>query len=420
MAANWVTISSAGSSGYTPPPDAPNITSVSASVYYGMQWNGSAFGLQGTITLPTGDANYSHLKEIVISAILPDGTNPAVQTLYSSAFSGGTITFKGPCNLPMLGATQSVTITFRVKNDAGIATASPVTATVTVAASAVTAGFSASDSGTRTVDGSRVMYGVVNFNPQLNGGIYPQNVTSWLPSVKDPSKYSPVGWAPMSGSGQVISVSRPVPASATTWHVYSAAGAIGYDANHDYSTAELAALGAVASAGFTMGGLAAPAASVVTGLSIGTILHQKDKTSGWQYAELTGVSWTEPTDASTPAGHDSPWLIKFYARNTDSGGTPAPVTSTDTAGAWKEWTEKQVIPPGGASRTTDPGPWPLGDAMAIAYRTDAYHYIQVQCVAVNRASTSPADWNGSNTASSVAQGSVMQLDFGSLPAGGFR
>jgi hypothetical protein len=403
---NWVTFSTAGSSGYTPPPNAPNITSASCSAYYGMQWNGSAFGLQSVsgINLPTSDPNYSHLKEIDISATMPDGHTETLPTLYAP-FIGSTASFKGPCDNWQIGASQSLTLTFVCKNDAGIATGSPTTCTVTVAASVVVAGFSASDSGTRTVDSNRSVSAVINWTPMLGGGIYPQNVTSWLPSAKDITKYTCVGWTVMAGSSQVITTSRLVPAAAATWHVYCAAGAVPYDGSLEYSASDLAALGAVASAGFSMAGIPAPAGGTVTSITAGSITSMVDKTSGWQWAELMSLSWVDPTDPS--------WLVKFYVRETDSAGNPA----SDAKGSWREWFESQIASPGGTTRYADTDVY--GGVLEIAYRaaSDTHHYLQIQCVTVNRLSTNPGDWAGSNTASSTAQGSVIQLNFGTLPAG---
>ena len=86
---NWVTISQAGSSGYTPPPDAPNLTSVTASAYYGLVGNGSAYGLQGTIDLPTGATNYTHLKEIDVSATFADGSHAPIDNTENPPHSPG-------------------------------------------------------------------------------------------------------------------------------------------------------------------------------------------------------------------------------------------------------------------------------------------------------------------------------------------
>jgi hypothetical protein len=142
---------------------------------------------------------------------------------------------------------------------------------------------------------------------------------------------------------------------------------------------------------------------------MGTIAARIDITNGWQWPEFSGVSWTDPTDVNT-------WLVKFYVREVDAAHSPA----GDGSGQWREWIQKQVLgTAGGSARVSDPGPWPKGDALPITYRdtADTHHYLEVQCVAVNRLSTSPADWNGADTASSVAQGARGFLDFGVKPSG---
>jgi hypothetical protein len=412
---NWVTISKAGASGYTPPPDAPNITSVAASAYYGMWFNASAYGLQGTITLPTLDVNYGHLKEIDISVLLPDGsTQPVGGALYSSSFAGTTITFKSPCELLLTSASQSVMLTFSCKNDAGIKAAGSVTSTVTIAASAVTGFTSASDSGTRSADLNRSVSTIINWVPILGGGIVPQNVTSWLPSPKDPTKYQGIGWTKMTTVGQTFSTARLVPSAASTWYVYCAAGYFIGDPSHDYTVAELVALGAVASAGFAVAGMALPLATAITTASVGAAVAITDP-DGHQYVRIPGVTWTDPTDVNAA-------FTRITVQCVDSAGNPAPGKA---AGAGDQGGDEVVfagpndplgdVVSAGKVRATDPLEFDYNPAGSV------YTYMQYRQYSQNRNATSTADW--SDSTKSVLQttawtgAAYKRVNFGSLPPG---
>ena len=289
---NWVTISTAGASGYTPPPAAPNITSASCSAYYGLFGNLSAYGLQGTITLPTGDAAYSHLKEIGIAATFPDGSGAPVGTLYA-AFSGGTVTFKGPCSLPQADSPLGVTLTFTCKNDAGIATASPVTATVTVQAAAVSA-VAAVDASTlatgnseyhaRFQDSATALHTVINVHVSMAAAQYPQTATLWI-NKQDGNGPLWQGWWKITGAGQLVQIGLsgsntavypPGGAADGSWLVIGAAGAIPAEAGVPGS--------AVTSSPFTVPTIPVPAANAATAAWIDQINYGNNgqvNTWGW-------------------------------------------------------------------------------------------------------------------------------------------
>jgi hypothetical protein len=280
-----------------------------------------------------------------------------------------------------------------------------VTATVTVQASAVTAASAADYPTNRVADPiTRLLSTQINAGVTLTGNQVPQAVTFWFPLATNAGQYQGVGSYVMTGIGQSFPFMRLVPATTTNWYFYAMTGVINGDPNRLYSDGDLAAMGAFKSSVFGVGGLAAPSSSAVTGISATTIFANSDN-AGNQWAELDHVAWTDPTDPNV-------WLVKFYVRETDSSGSPA----SDANGSWREWIEYQVL---GGARTSAPGPWPKGDALAITYRasTDTHHYLQIQCVAVNRLSTNPGDWAGTDTASSVAQGSVIQQNFGLPPTG---
>lgn len=312
---DWKIVSSAGSVTATAPPNAPNITSVSASPYYGMQWNGSAFGAQGTINLPTGSGDYSHLKEIDISATLPDGSVVPVGTLYAS-FSGSTVTFKGPCNLPQTGSIQSVTLTFTCKNDDGVATPSPVTTTITVQASSVTGFSSAGETGTRHIIASnndRLPYLTVGFVPVLNGNQVPQAVSYGI-SDDNGATWTPIGSKTVTSVGQQITCDRPVPGAVGTWKVYALTGAIPYD-----PTVKMTSLpaGAVASSGFSIAALAAPAPNNGITFNIGSFNYRQAGPEKTTIGVINPGNYTDPT-----SGTNTDFFLRVTIEDIDASGNP--------------------------------------------------------------------------------------------------
>jgi hypothetical protein len=363
-----------------------------------MSGNAAAFGFSWSIDLPTGDAEYAHLLKIHV-VWTRSGVKRTLETHYAASF--GSTPKTGSTGGPIGeqdGSSHDDTIEFYCENDDGAITASPLSKSVTVRAAAVTS-CSGAEAGTPEADPlTRLVYTFVDGVPVLNGGQVPQNVTEWL-SKDSGANWTWIGWSVMTSVGQSFRLRAPKPGASATWKVAFATGAIGGDPAKLIAAAALPAA-AVVSSGFPVGGLAAPGGGVVTSISAGTITGKLDLTTGWQWAELDGVNWTDPADVNS-------WLVKFYVRETDSGGTPA----GDANGAWREWFEREVR---GGARTT------IGDdPLQITYRaaSDTHHYLEIQCVAVNRLSTNPGDWAGSNTASSVAQGSVIRLNFGVLPAG---
>ena len=305
-------------------PNAPNITSVSASAYYGLVNNGSTYGLQGTITLPTGSSAYAHLREIDISATLPDGSVQPVGTLYA-AFSGSTVTFKGPPTLPQTGAAQTVTLTFVCKNDNGIATPSPVTASVTVQASAVTGFTSAAETGVRYVDptnaATRLLSMTVGFVPIMNGAQVPQNVT-YLISKDNAATFTWVGWQPMKSVGQQITFPELAPGAGQTWAVAAVAGAQ-LNGSVPITAANLTTLypGAVVSNPFTVIGLSLPAATLVSTLTVasgagGSFPYNVVRPDGSQYYSIPSISYTDViTDPNA-------FFFRVTAQDLDSSHNP--------------------------------------------------------------------------------------------------
>lgn len=406
---DWKIVASAGTVVAASVPDAPNVldtggTPTTATVTYGMIGNASAFGFSWSISLPEAHADYAHLKKIHVVWVR-SGHLVELATLYrpwaSSPVTGDTGAD------PRWFQDESVysdSVKFLCENDNGTITASPVTKSVTVRASTVTGYTSVAEvtAAGRSADVNRSVYCTVGCVPTLNGAQYPQNVVYAVSS--DGTNFNVIGWDKVANDTQMLTCVRPVPATQETgWKFAAKTGSWDYNAKRTYTKTELEAAGFYVSGPFTVNGLDTPGTNEVSNIALSTIYNRTDPENGRQWPELDHVTWTDPT------GHKT-WLVKFYVRETDVNGSPA----NDASGQWHQWIEKQVL---GGARTSDPGPWPQGDALAITYRAagDTHHYLEVQCVCVNRNSTKPTDWNGSNTAVCVAQGAAIRVDFGTLP-----
>ncbi len=398
-------------------PNAPNITSAACSAYYGLSGDFSAYGLQGTITIPTGDAAYSHLKEIDIAATFPDGSGAPVGTLYA-AFSGGTVTFKGPATLPQTGTSQTVTLTFTCKNDAGVATPSPVTVSVTVQASAVTGFTSAVEVGTRYIDpadaATRLVRMTVGFVPILNGGQVPQNVT-YLLSKDSGATFTWINWQPMKTVGQTISFWSMAPGSTETWVVAAFAGAQP-SVSVPITAANLTTLypGAVVSSGFTVIGLSLPSATLISTLAIasgagGSFPYNAVRPDGSQYYSIPSISYTDVlTDPNA-------FFFRVTVQDLDASHNPI--------GPEQAFFGNQV----GSVGATQTSPALQGDYGTNGYaytRTGNLAYVRLKLYACNRIDMTVASFSNSLCAarqSGVGSGAgyvdVLVATSGAIPPG---
>lgn len=228
---NWSRVDVAGAT-IASPPDAPNVTGVTAQVTYGLIGNLSCFGYTGSITLPTADPNYSHLKKI---HVLEQWTGSAWSS--STGYSQGAVVLEGgiyyvaliqntnitpgtntavwvPCPLrevatlygpwgsspiqfsvdPTPSDAQpsvalSTTLSFACENDDGVVTPTPYTLSLTVQAASVasvTAGdasaLSSSDPkyAPRYADNTGSQFFKVWFAPVITGGEVPMVVAMFV------------------------------------------------------------------------------------------------------------------------------------------------------------------------------------------------------------------------------------------------
>src|SRR4051794_37647300 len=104
MGKTWIQLNSAGAAGPPGAPGAsgvgtpaPNITSATCAVSFQAWANVQQIVFSGTITLPTGDPQYAHLKAIEVYAIDPSGNAQLVSRFDS--WSGSTISYSGVAGL---------------------------------------------------------------------------------------------------------------------------------------------------------------------------------------------------------------------------------------------------------------------------------------------------------------------------------
>ncbi len=133
-----------------PAPAAPNILSDAttvASVYwepFGHDWKR---GFQGTLHLPTTDANYAHLKQIDVVLVDLTGKTIPGPTLYAP-FTGSTVNFQTDTFPVVFPLAETWTLSFVCLNDDGVATPAPITRSVVVGSPTIT-GVNPSESGPR-------------------------------------------------------------------------------------------------------------------------------------------------------------------------------------------------------------------------------------------------------------------------------
>lgn len=377
----WIPIGGAGvagAAGATGPSGsagtpAPEVVSSTVAVIYGLRGNDSVCGFSGTMTLPTAHVDYAHLTWIQIDALISGSVLPVP----IATVPGHTAAWTSPPNdLPLLMkvGTQSWTLRFTAINEAGAPSPAPyVSGAVTVAASLVTGFTSAADSAVRTVDNSiaRQVLTRIDFVPILSGGVVPQNVTYWLPSAKDITKFVWVGWKVMPSVGATISVNRLVPAVAATWVMYCAAGPIGGDPSVELSAAQVIALGGVASSGFAVATVATPAANVVTAASVGAAVNKLDA-DGTQYAEIPGGVYIDP-----PVATDTNFFVRITMEQFNAANV--------SIAAEKEHGGTMIV---GGTHTLEAFPTVYGGGLA---------YVRYRLYVANRNSQTTGDFTNTTT-----------------------
>ena len=383
---------------------APNVTSATASVDYFLDSNVSSFGFNGTITLPVSDPDYSHLKLIRVLAFGP-GTNPAGVELASFAapFTGSSITWSGG-TFPMPGADQSGwSVEFKCYDESDILTTGPFTvSSLTVRGSYVTA-LSAGESARTVQADNRLIHSTITFTPTLNQSIVPQNVTYWLSSYDDATKWTWIGWTKYDTVGASISVDRLTPGTTKTWKVAVAPGAIGGVGGAAIATAALPS-NAFISSGFTVSGYGLPSSSGVTSASIPAGPYNTTRPDdGSQYVSIPGVTYTDPTS------DNNAFFVRVTVQCVDSSGNPAPANQ---GGTEVPFAGTQVT---GGTHTTG--------ALDLDYNPtgSAYTYMRYRIYSINR--LDQTEYSFSNSSAATLQNcwtggaNHFDVNFGSIPAG---
>jgi len=345
MPRQWIQFGGAGASGAvggggsSSTPDAPNVLSSSTvTVRYGLYGNASAYGFSGRIDLPTLVATYPHLAQIHIVATLPDGSQDQICATITGPFGAATsINYEGPIQYLQDGASHTISVKIVVENEAGKLTDPPITKTVTIQAAGVTGITSPREvSGSLTVDPiTRLVSTTIGFTPVLASNQVPQVVTYYL-SEDNGTSFVPIGWEVETSVGQEIQFKRLKPATAQTWKIAAAIGAIDYDPTVKISSGQLPA-GAVISAGFSVAALGLPANNTVTcSIPVGTgpaaNPYNVTTQDGFQYADIPGVTYNDPvgdvnaadvriTTQDLDANHLPIALEKPFAGSPVSGGS---------------------------------------------------------------------------------------------------
>ena len=282
MSLQWAVRAGSGSQGVPGPPGpggtgvpAPNVTSTCVQ---GIQPNGNGPAIltfSGTITLPIGSPDYSHLKQISVFAIDPDGNKFLVVTFTSDLWSGSTIDFSGaiPVNQPLMD--QSWEVTFPVANETGAISTSPFSLSVTVHGSSI--GVSAIDLNQPWRDTNGAVHKAFRITPVLSGG-YPQIVTFLLDLANGSGPFL-LGWWPVTSPGWTLDIGSPdsdidnifypTDPTQTPWTIYAITSAnqspvIPFDSGETYSQDALVLSGGVLYLSLRNGNLANPPSSSPT------------------------------------------------------------------------------------------------------------------------------------------------------------
>jgi hypothetical protein len=398
---DWAIVASGGTVVASPVPDAPNVLSTTtAAVTYGLIGNASAYGFSASIDLPVSDPDYAHLKKIHIVRVVGSDLRE-LDTLYGPWGSSPVpwnyaVTFAQDPLSPI-----SASIEFLCENDDGQITASPVSKSVTVRASFI-ASVSAAEAGTPYAEPvNRLVHTYIDIVPVFNGNQVPQNATYWF-SDDGGTTYRYVGWGLVTSVGAAIRLDVLKPGANTTYKVAVAAGPLGGDPAKKIAAADLPGT-AVLSSGFTVTGLALPAASAVTTAAVGAAVNVTDP-DGHQYVSIPAVTWIDPTDANAAF-----WAITVQC--VDSGGSAAPADQGGT-----EVLHRSGLVSAGASRTTD-------EALLFDYNPagSTYTYLQYRLYVLSRKSNSTSDWSDATKSqlqtSAWSAAAYKRVNFGSLPAG---
>lgn len=278
---------------------APNIISTTAAAAYFLNGNISSFGFSGVITLPTSDPNYSHLLAIQVMAFGPGAVVGTQIAWLPAPYSGSTVSYSGG-QFTQPTTNQVWTLYFIALNEYDSPTASPVSASVTVQASAVTAVSGAFSASNNTVDPiTRQVHAHPTFIPTMNAGIVPQVDAFWL-SQDGGTTYGFYGNVTINTVGQSFAADTIAPTTSQTWKFACLAGWFSYSSSVPIPAGSLPA-GVVFSGNITISALPLPSATDVTVLTV-----------------VAGVAGSFPYNTSNPDGAGQYWCIPNISYS-DSG-----------------------------------------------------------------------------------------------------
>jgi hypothetical protein len=297
---------------------APNVSAATVSAVFGVASNESAFGIQGSITLP-GDL--SHLAGIDVEITRADGSKDfAVPTLTPS---GSSISFVGDVKyLQSYTADESITVTFLCKDETGLYVDSPLTKTLVIHQAKIT-----SITSPREIPGDKIVDPLdrlpstrIGATPVFNSGQVPQCVTYWVSDYYDATKWTWIGFQVVDAVGTEVSFYRIIPATDKTWKIAMCVGPHGGDAATPIDTADLPA-GTVISSGFTVPKLGPPSNNVITSLTVapgagGTYPYNVTEPSGRKYWSIPYVEYNDTSAAANP----SVFFVRITAQAVDSAG----------------------------------------------------------------------------------------------------
>ena len=244
-------------------PDAPTITSATATPTYFMVDNATAAAFDLTITMPVADPNYSHLKALSIVATSSLGGGK-VASIPIGRIETWTVDGSNQIHWQggqVLQTASSQTWGLRISsiNDDGAANPTVyVVANITVQAAKAqsvtgTAGAKASDGPNRGV------LQPVTITPVMVGNQVPLNATVWLDRGDGVKRWKK--WYKLTSVGQTITISDEYALDLAdgTWTVYVEAGAIGEGAQPS---------GNAVSTTISITAIATPPANWITGAAV--------------------------------------------------------------------------------------------------------------------------------------------------------
>jgi hypothetical protein len=407
----WIQLAGAGAAGPAGPAGssgagvpAPNVTATCAVSF--QPWaHAQEVVFSGVITLPTGHADYSHLKTVEVYGVDPGGDAHFVGRFDS--WAGSTISYGGVVGLQP-AANETWKARFIAFNEQGSPTDPPYELTgIGVPTAAVT-----SITSPREVPGSIEVDKATRLVSFLYGGVpvfanaqVPQVVTYWL-SEDNGANFRWIGWQNVATVGTEIAFRKLKPATAQTWKLAMKSGAVPGEYTVLIGAGALPS-GTVVSAGISVAALAVPASGQVSSISVtagagGNFPYNRVTEDGVQYFSIPTISFVEPSgDANT-------FVWRLTATDLNAAGTA--ISTEQPAMSWLVGT---------AGQTQSWGP------LDGAYGTTGYRYtrsgaiakVRLKLYACNRIDQTENSFSNSAAATLQTSLDVTVAVGGAIPAG---